>query len=101
MISWVGLCSLRLLSTVTHERGAIERLFFGFYFIFAITSALGIIRLIRLILRRTDGAADSSSEVASVTASDLRLNLALKSAFAATATIVGFWLYYAFGHIGI
>jgi hypothetical protein len=101
IIWWVGLCSLQLLPSVSHGRGAVERVFFAFYFVFGMTSALGVIRLIRLILQRMNSTAHSSSAGACVTASDLKLNLALKSVFAATATISGFWLYYAFAHLGI
>lgn len=101
MIWCIGLCSLQLLSTVTHSRGAVERVLFAFYLVFGITSAFGIVRFFRLILQRIGRTEDTSAEVAPLMVSDIKLNIVLKSAFAATAIIVGFWLYYSFAHIGI
>lgn len=101
MIWCIGLCSLQLLSTVTHGRGTVERVLFALYFIFGVTSAFGIVRLFRLILQRIGPTEDSSADVVPVTVSDVRLNIVLKSTFAAIAIIAGFWLYYAFAHIGI
>ncbi|WP_377819288.1 hypothetical protein [Acidicapsa dinghuensis] len=101
MIWCIGLCSLQLLSTVTHGRGGVEKVLFALYLIFGVTSALGIVRLFRLILQRIDRAEDTSDEFVPLTVSDIKLNIVLKSAFAVTAIIVGFWLYYSFAHIGI
>lgn len=101
IIWWVGLCGLELLSSVSGGRGVAEKLLLAFYFIFGITSALGIIRLIWLILQRMNCATDGPPEVVGVTASGMKLNLALKAAFAATATTFGIWLYHSFAHIGI
>jgi len=101
MIWWVGLCSLRLLSTVSGGSDAVEKLLLALYLIFGITSAVGIIRLIWLILQRVNGGADHAPEVTHVVAPNITLNLALKATFSAAATTCGIWLYHAFAHLGI
>jgi hypothetical protein len=96
---WGGLCGLKLLAGVTHNRDAFEKWMYVLYFALGAAAVAGISRLMRLIVRFSNRGGANSPEDWPLGAPWLRLNLVMKCVFSGLASILGYWLYYSFAHV--
>jgi hypothetical protein len=96
---WGGLCGLKLLAGVTHNRDAFEICMYGLYFAVGAVAVIAVGRLIKLIVRFSDHGNAKSSEGGPLEVRWVRVNLVMKSIFSVLASALGYWLYYSFSHI--
>jgi hypothetical protein len=96
---WGGLSSLRLLSGVTHDRGATEACLYALYFVLGVAALAGLSRFMRLIAQISARERGDSNDEAPLEGRWFRRNIAMKCAFSGLASILGFWLYYSFAHV--
>jgi hypothetical protein len=92
---WLGLMSLRLLASVSHDIGGMEKVLQTLYVVLGLTAILSIGRFFAILL-------DASSRAGSEglpTISSLKRSAVVKALFCIISSGLGYWLYYAFGHI--
>jgi hypothetical protein len=97
---WVGLCSLELLSSVTRIEGRTERILWSLYLALGALCLVAIGCFWRGLAALVQCSIEEGLGIVSHRARMLFLrSIFAKCAAAVTATILGCWLYYSFGHV--